>query len=209
VEFWHRWHLKAQSPQADIRAFPQIFFARGVRGAVGPEPHLQRLLILASGRAQAGVLPNQGQMAIMRLTLPRIVWRVIPQELELMGDERADHLRHLLEIVRKIAQVWHSVEQHGHPMTMPISVTGVHQRAFRWIQENMFNQLFMHIRRFEMWTGALHSRLTIIVGADFRNDQEPALFWARQRGIDGVAEDSTAEVPVPKVKTAIRPGRDK
>jgi hypothetical protein len=98
---------------------------------VGPEPRLQLLLILAHGKTQACVLPNQGQMAIVRPTLPRIVWRVIPQELELMGDERADHLWHLLEITREIAQVLHGFEQHGHPMTMHISVTGVYQSAFR------------------------------------------------------------------------------
>jgi hypothetical protein len=201
--------LKAHSPQADLRACPQICCARGVRGAVGPEPPRQRLRLLARGQANAGVLPNQGQMAIMRRTLPRIVARVIPQALALRGDERADHRRHLLEIVRNIAQVLHGFAQHGHPMTRPISVTGVHPSAFRWIQENMFNQLFMQRRRCERWRVASHSRLTIIVGADFRQDQEPALFWAMPRGIDGVAEDSPAEVPVPKVKTEIRTGRDK
>ena len=99
-------------------------------------------------------------MAIMCPTLPRIVWRVIPQELELMGDESVYHLRHLLEIVRKIPQVLHGFEQYGHPMTMHIAVTGVHQSAFCWIQEEMFHQLFLHIRRFEVWIVALHSRLT-------------------------------------------------
>jgi hypothetical protein len=125
---------------------------------------------------------------------------VIPQALALIGNERAYHLRHLLEIGRKIAQVWHGFAPHGHPMTRPISVTGVHPSAFRWIHENMFNQLFMQIRRCERWRVALHSRLTIIVGADFRQDHEPALFWALPRRIDGVTEDSPAEVPGPKVK---------
>jgi hypothetical protein len=175
---------------------------------VGPEPPLQRLRILASGQANAGVLPNQGQMAIMRPTLPRIVSRVIPHALALMGDERAYHLRHLLEIVRNIAQVLHGLAPHGHPLTRPISITGVHPSAFRWIHENMFNQLFMQRRRGERWRVALHSRLTIIVGADFRQAHEPALFWVMPRGIDGVAEKSPAEVPVPKVKTDIRTGRD-
>jgi hypothetical protein len=35
----------------------------------------------------------------------------------------------------KRAQVLHGFEQHGHLMTMPISVTGVHQSAFYWIQK--------------------------------------------------------------------------
>jgi hypothetical protein len=73
----------------------------------------------------------------------------------------------------------------------------------------MFDQLLMPIRRFELWIVALHIRLTVIGGADFRKDQEPAVFWAIPQEIDGVAEDSTAEVPVPKVKTAIRTGEVK
>jgi hypothetical protein len=148
-------------------------------------------------------------MAIVRPTLPRLVWRVIPHEVELLGDARADHLWHLLEITREIAQVLHGFEQHGHPMTMHISVTGVYQRTFRCIQEQMFDQRLMPIRRFELWRVALHSRLTVIGGADFRKDQEPAVFWAIPQEIDGVAEDSTAEVPVPKVKTGIRTGKNK
>ena len=101
---------------------------------MGPEPPLQRLHVLASGQANAGVPPNQGQMTITRPTLPRLVSRVIPHALELIDDERAYHLRPLLEIVRKRAQVLHGFEPHGHRMTMPISVTGVHQSACYWIQ---------------------------------------------------------------------------
>jgi hypothetical protein len=73
----------------------------------------------------------------------------------------------------------------------------------------MFDQLLMPIRRFDRWLVALHSRLTVIGGADFRKDQEPAVFWAIPQERDGVAEDSTAEIPGPNVKTGIRSGKDK
>jgi hypothetical protein len=49
-------------------------------------------------------------MVIVTPAVPRILRRVIPQELELMRDECPDRLRHLLEIMWEIAQVLHGLE---------------------------------------------------------------------------------------------------
>ena len=77
--------------------------------------------------------------------MPRILWRVIPQELELMRDECPDRLWHLLKIMGEIAQVLHGLKEHRHTVTIRILTAGLDQRAFRWTQQKMLDQLVMDI----------------------------------------------------------------
>jgi hypothetical protein len=56
------------------------------------------------------VLPKEGEMGIMTATMPRIGGRVVPQQLELVGDEEADDGWYVLERVREIAQILHRFE---------------------------------------------------------------------------------------------------
>ena len=72
---------------------------------MGLKPPLQLLLICAGRKATARVLPNQRHMHIPRAGMARIGGRVVPQELELMGDEGPDSLRHVGELRGEIAQV--------------------------------------------------------------------------------------------------------
>jgi len=90
VKFWARGQLKAQSPQAGIGAFPQLFVGGSVGGTMGSEPRLQLLLLLAGGNAAARVLPNQGRVHIPSAGMARILGRLIPPERQLMRNQGTD-----------------------------------------------------------------------------------------------------------------------
>ena len=57
-------------------------------------------------------------MPIARAALPGIGRRLVPQQVHLMGNEGADGGGHLLEVLWKIPQVLHGLEQDGHTMAM-------------------------------------------------------------------------------------------
>ena len=71
-----------------------------------PEPDFQRLFVLAGGKAPAQMLPNEREVTIAGAAVPWIIARVIPEQLELMGNERADLLGHLLQVSGEVPRYW-------------------------------------------------------------------------------------------------------
>src|SRR5712692_625044 len=110
LELRRRGEFNAQGTKTAVGTFAQLLFRRRLPGPLRPEPRFQGLLVLPSGKAPSRLLPNQGHMVIVTPAVPGILGRVIPQELELMRDERPHDLRHLLELTREIAQVLHRLE---------------------------------------------------------------------------------------------------
>ena len=97
-------------------------------------------------------------------------------------------LRHLLEIIRKIAQVLHSLEEHRHPVSIHIPTAGIHQGAFGWTQERVLDEFFMGIRRSARWIIAGHTHLTATPGRNFPEVPEPAVLagdFGGQGGMSG------------------------
>jgi hypothetical protein len=88
-------------------------------------------------------------------------------------------------------------------MTMHSPITGLHHSPFAWTQEKMLHELLMHICGFEAWIVASHTHLTTTRGCDFPELPEPVLFYLIPRLAEGRARHFSAELPVPKVKTAI------
>src|SRR5215831_8369716 len=104
------WEFNAQSAATAVGTFTQVHFCRRFPGALRAEPRFEGGFVLPRGKAPAYLRPNYSDVGIMTSAMPRILRRVIPQELELMRDERPDHLRHLLQLMREIAQVLYSLE---------------------------------------------------------------------------------------------------
>jgi hypothetical protein len=132
LEFAFGRQFNAELPATGIRAFAQIVLGRGRGCSMPAQPGLEGLLVLPSGEAEARVLSNEQQMAVVCRTLPRIIWRVVPQQLELMRDEGPDGRRHLGEGAGEIAQILDRFEQDRHPMAIHRPITGVNQGAFGW-----------------------------------------------------------------------------
>lgn len=95
------------------------------------QPGDQRLFILSSGKAPSGMLPNERQMPIPRAALPGIGSCMVPQQVQLMGNKSVDGGRHLLEVLWKISQVLHGLEQDGHAMTIGLPMTCPHEGMLR------------------------------------------------------------------------------
>jgi hypothetical protein len=126
------WEFDPECAQASLGTFTQLFLRRRLWGAVLAEPRLHGVLVLAGWKTAAGVLPNQCQVKRAGTGMARIVRRVVPEQLELVGDERADGLWHLPEIVGEITQVLHGLEQDGDTVAIHIAAAGVHQGVFGW-----------------------------------------------------------------------------
>jgi hypothetical protein len=116
--------------------------------------------------------------------MPWIVRRVVPEELELMGDEGADGLRHLLEIVREIAQILHRFEQDGDAMAIHIATAGLHQGMFGRTQQKVRDEFLMGVRSFEARIVACHTHLPATMGSDFLETREPVLLASDWGSID-------------------------
>jgi hypothetical protein len=106
-------------------------------------------------------------MGIVRSAPPGVMFREVPQQLELMGKKGADGLRHLLEVVWEIAQVLHGLEEHSHPVSIHIPTAGVHQGTFGRTQEKVCDEFFMGVRCSERRIIAGHTHLTATTGLDF------------------------------------------
>jgi len=109
-EFTLGWQFQAEGSATGIRAFVEIVFGRGGGRPVRTQPGFEALLVLPSGKAEAGVLPNQGQVDIAGTGMPWIVGRGIPEQLELVPNECPDVQRDLLEAFGKITQIVESFQ---------------------------------------------------------------------------------------------------
>jgi hypothetical protein len=159
------WQLNPQHPQAGQDPCVQRIVRRAVLSFQGPQPGIQLPLVLACGIAKACMLSNRGQIGIVRSAPTGVMLREVPQQLELMGNKRADGLRQLLEIVWEIAQVLHGLEEHSHPVSIHIPPAAIHQGAFGCTQEKVFEAFFMGIRRSERRIVACHTHLTATTGS--------------------------------------------
>jgi hypothetical protein len=137
--------------------------------------------------------------------MARIGGRVVPQELELMGDEGADHLRHLGGLRGEIAQILDRLQEHGPAMAIDIATAGVHQHTFRWRQQKLLGQFFVGIGDLEARIIALHTHLAAMNGDDFPKRKEPVASAIHQGEKYRMVGDSTVEVLVQKGKPAGAP----
>ena len=110
LEFTFGGELNPQCAQMAIGIFFEVGFGGGVGRRLRLQPGFQRLFILGSREAPPGMLPNEGEMPIACAALPGIVRGMIPQQVQLMGNEGADGGGHVLEILWEIAQVLHGLE---------------------------------------------------------------------------------------------------
>src|SRR5215813_4428597 len=194
--------LNMQGAQAGIGTFPQVCFGRYLDGRMGAQPGSQFLLVLGRGEAEARVLPGQSQMAIMRGAVPGIIHCVVPQQLELVGDEGPHHEGDLAQLLGEISQILHGFEQDGYAVAIDLSITGVDQGALGGIQHKVFEEFLGRIRGFEARIVPFHIYLTML-GPISHTRRNRILLSQRQRCVSGVARDSNAKVPASKVKTEI------
>src|ERR671919_696378 len=103
------------------------------------------------------MLSNERHVDIAGTGMPRIVRRVVPEQLELMGHEGADGLWHLLEVIGEIAQVLHGLEQYRDSVAIHIAAAGGDQGVFSRTQEKVLNEFLMSVRGFEPWIVACHT----------------------------------------------------
>ena len=79
---------------------------------------------------EARMLPNEQQMAIVCRAMPRIIRRVVPQQVQLMRQESPDSRGHLGERTGEIASILDGFEQDGHRMAIHCPITGIDDGAF-------------------------------------------------------------------------------
>jgi hypothetical protein len=63
-------------------------------------------------------------------------------------------------------------EEHNHPMSIHISTAGMHQGAFGWTQEKVFDEFFVGIRRSERRIISCHTHPTATLGRNFPDVRE-------------------------------------
>jgi len=103
LEFAFGWQFQPECSATGIRAFTQILFGWGRRCPSRAEPRFKGLLVLPRREAEARVLPNEQQMAIVGRAVPRIIRGMVPQQVQLMRQESADNRGHLGECAGEVA----------------------------------------------------------------------------------------------------------
>jgi hypothetical protein len=131
LEFAFGGEFNPQGAQMAIGTFVEVGLGGGMGRRLRLQPGGQRLSILGSGKAPPGMLPNEREMPITRAALPGIGGCMVPQQVQLMGNKGPDGGGHLLEVLWKIPQVLHGLEQDGHAMAIGLPMTRLHKGMLR------------------------------------------------------------------------------
>lgn len=149
---------------------------------------------------------NERHVDIAGAGMARIVRRVIPEPLEVLGHEGADGLWHLPEVIGEIAQGLHGLEQYRDTVAIHIAAAGGDQGVFSRTQEKVLNEFLMGVRGFDPWIVACHTHPTATMNSDCPEAREPVLWAPDQDCMNGMEGDFNAEMPVQKSKTEITLG---
>src|SRR5262249_54159442 len=89
-------------------------------------------------------------------------------------------------------------------MAIGLTTAGVHEGSLVWTQQKVLHQLLMRIRGVEAWIVPCHTPLPVPRDNNLPKKGEPVVLGHSIAENSWNKGDFTGEVPVQKVKTAIR-----
>ena len=141
-------------------------------------------------------------MMVTSTTLPRIPRGMVSEQIQLAGNKRANSLWGVIERGRDVAKIGKRLQKQRDPVPIDLAAKTPDKLDFVRLQQKVFDQILMGIGRAKAWIIPFH-RLPGGGPENFSKEQEPEIIRVKVGERDHQTGDSTAVVPVPKVKTEI------
>ena len=121
LQFFLRRELDLKTPVTRIRSLQHVLFSGAHRRHFRPQPLFEVVFVLRHGKPPPGMLPDQCKMMITGTAVPRIQWGMIPQQVELPGDQDSDDFRDSVKARREIAEIPEGLEQQRYAIAVGLS----------------------------------------------------------------------------------------